>query len=118
MQALLGPVWWLSPLMLPIESSASGAAPLANGTPFRQYVRGRTVTLLFLSMTYWCACCFYWVCTCLCHSCSITFSTLMTMMYVAGAVAEDTNIRWHNAVFRVRLPAQAGIATTSGERFL
>ena len=86
----LGPVWWLAPLMLPIEIVSHLARPLSLTVRlFANMYAGEQVTLLFLSMTYLVAPAVFMGLHVFVSFLQAYIFTLMTMIYVAGAVAEE-----------------------------
>jgi F-type H+-transporting ATPase subunit a len=86
----LGPVWWLAPLMLPIEIVSHLARPLSLTVRlFANMYAGEQVTLLFLSMTYLVAPAIFMGLHVFVSFLQAYIFTLMTMIYVAGAVAEE-----------------------------
>jgi F-type H+-transporting ATPase subunit a len=46
----LGPVWWLAPAMLPIESSATWAGPFRSRSVSSATSDGRTILLIFFGL--------------------------------------------------------------------
>jgi len=86
----LGPVWWLSPLMLPIEIISHLARPLSLTVRlFANMYAGEQVTLVFLSLTYFIAPVLFMGLHVFVSLLQAYIFMLLTMMYVGGAVAEE-----------------------------
>ena len=86
----LGPIWWLAPLMIPIEIISHLARPLSLTVRlFANMFAGEKVTLVFLSLTYLVAPAIFMGLHVFVALLQAYIFTLLTMMYVAGAVAEE-----------------------------
>jgi F-type H+-transporting ATPase subunit a len=85
-----GPVWWLAPLMLPIEIISHMARPLS--LTIRLYANmyaGEQVTLVFLGLTYFLVPAVFMGLHVFVSLLQAYIFMLLTMMYVAGAVAHE-----------------------------
>jgi len=85
-----GPVWWLAPIMLPIELVSHMARPLS--LTIRLYANmfaGEQVTLAFLSLTYFVVPVVFMGLHLFVSLLQAYIFMLMTMIYVAGAVAHE-----------------------------
>jgi len=85
-----GPVWWLAPIMLPIELVSHLARPLS--LTIRLYANmfaGEQVTLAFLSLTYFVVPAVFMGLHVFVSLLQAYIFMLMTMIYVAGAVAHE-----------------------------
>ena len=86
----LGPIWWLAPLMIPIEIISHLARPLSLTVRlFANMYAGEKVTLVFLSLTYLVAPAIFMGLHVFVSLLQAYIFMLLTMMYVAGAVAEE-----------------------------
>jgi F-type H+-transporting ATPase subunit a len=86
----LGPIWWLAPLMIPIEIISHLARPLSLTIRlFANMYAGERVTLVFLSLTYLVAPAIFMGLHVFVSLLQAYIFMLLTMMYVAGAVAEE-----------------------------
>jgi len=86
----LGPIWWLAPLMIPIEIISHLARPLSLTIRlFANMYAGEKVTLVFLSLTYLVAPAIFMGLHVFVALLQAYIFMLLTMMYVAGAVAEE-----------------------------
>lgn len=85
-----GPIWWLSWLMLPIEIISHLARPLSLTIRlFANMYAGEQVTLVFLSLTYFVGPAIFMGLHVFVSLLQAYIFVLLTMMYVAGAVAEE-----------------------------
>jgi F-type H+-transporting ATPase subunit a len=85
-----GPIWWLAPLMLPIEIISHLARPLSLTVRlFANMFAGEKVTVVFLSLTYLIAPAIFMGLHVFVSLLQAYIFVLLTMMYVAGAVAEE-----------------------------
>jgi F-type H+-transporting ATPase subunit a len=85
----MGPIWWLSPLMIPIEIIGSLARPLSLSVRlFANMYAGEQVTLVFLSLTYLIAPALFMGLHVFVGLLQAYIFVLLTMIYVAGAVEE------------------------------
>ena len=85
-----GPVWWMSPLMFPIEVISTMARPLS--LTIRLYANmyaGEQVTLLFLGLTYFVMPAVFMGLHVFVSFLQAYVFMLMTMLYVGGAVAHE-----------------------------
>jgi F-type H+-transporting ATPase subunit a len=85
-----GPVWWLAPVMIPIELVSHLARPLS--LTIRLYANmfaGEQVTLAFLGLTYLVVPAVFMGLHVFVSLLQAYIFMLMTMIYVAGAVAHD-----------------------------
>jgi F-type H+-transporting ATPase subunit a len=84
-----GPIWWLSPLMIPIEIIGSLARPLSLSVRlFANMYAGEQVTLVFLSLTYLVVPALFMGLHVFVGLLQAYIFVLLTMIYVAGAVEE------------------------------
>lgn len=84
-----GPIWWMAPLMIPIEIIGSLARPLSLSVRlFANMYAGEQVTLVFLSMTYLVIPAAFMGLHVFVSLLQAYIFTLLTMIYVAGAVEE------------------------------
>jgi F-type H+-transporting ATPase subunit a len=86
----MGPIWWLVPFMIPIEIISHLARPLS--LTIRLYANmyaGEQVTLVFLGLTYLIAPAIFMGLHVFVGLLQAYIFVLLTMMYVAGAVAEE-----------------------------
>ncbi|MDE3197062.1 MAG: F0F1 ATP synthase subunit A [Acidobacteriota bacterium] len=87
---LLGPIWWLAPMMLVIEIISHLARPLALTIRlFANMFAGEKVTIVFLSLTYLVVPAVFMGLHVFVSLLQAYIFMLLTMMYVAGAVAEE-----------------------------
>ena len=85
-----GPIWWMAPLMIPIEIIGTLARPLSLSVRlFANMYAGEQVTLVFLSLTYLIAPAIFLGLHVFVSLLQAYIFVLLTMMYVAGAVAEE-----------------------------
>jgi F-type H+-transporting ATPase subunit a len=85
-----GPIWWMAPLMFPIEIVSHLARPLS--LTIRLYANmfaGERVTVVFLTLTYLVAPAIFMGLHVLVSFLQAYIFMLLTMMYVGGAVAEE-----------------------------
>ncbi|MGD1069534.1 MAG: F0F1 ATP synthase subunit A [Bryobacteraceae bacterium] len=86
----LGPIWWLVPLMIPIEIISHLARPLSLTIRlFANMYAGEQVTLVFLGLTYLIAPAIFMGLHVFVGLLQAYIFVLLTMMYVAGAVSEE-----------------------------
>jgi len=86
----LGPIWWLAWLMLPIELISHLARPLSLTIRlFANMYAGEQVTLVFLSLTYLVGPAIFMGLHVFVSLLQAYIFVLLTMMYVAGAVADE-----------------------------
>ena len=84
-----GPIWWMAPLMIPIEIIGALARPLSLSVRlFANMYAGEQVTLVFLSMTYLVAPALFMGLHVFVSLLQAYIFVLLTMIYVAGAVEE------------------------------
>jgi len=84
-----GPIWWMAPLMIPIEIIGALARPLSLSVRlFANMYAGEQVTLVFLSMTYRVAPVLFMGLHVFVSLLQAYIFVLLTMIYVAGAVEE------------------------------
>jgi F-type H+-transporting ATPase subunit a len=84
-----GPIWWMAPLMIPIEIIGSLARPLSLSVRlFANMYAGEQVTLVFLSMTYLFVPALFMGLHVFVSLLQAYIFVLLTMIYVAGAVEE------------------------------
>ena len=84
-----GPIWWLSPLMIPIEIIGSLARPLSLSVRlFANMYAGEQVTMVFLSLTYLVLPAVFMGLHVFVGLLQAYIFVLLTMIYVAGAVEE------------------------------
>jgi F-type H+-transporting ATPase subunit a len=84
-----GPIWWMAPLMIPIEIIGSLARPLSLSVRlFANMYAGEQVTMVFLSMTYMVIPAVFMGLHVFVSLLQAYIFTLLTMIYVAGAVEE------------------------------
>jgi|SRR5271157_662523 len=85
-----GPVWWMAPLMIPIELISHMARPLS--LTIRLYANmyaGEQVTMVFLSLTYFLIPAVFMGLHVFVSLLQAYIFMLLTMMYVAGATAHE-----------------------------
>jgi F-type H+-transporting ATPase subunit a len=86
----VGPVWWLAPLMIPVEIISHLARPLS--LTIRLYANmfaGEQVTLTFLGLTYLVVPSVFMGLHVLVSFLQAFIFTLLTIIYVSGAVAQE-----------------------------
>lgn len=84
-----GPIWWMAPLMIPIEIISSLARPLSLSVRlFANMYAGEQVTMVFLSMTYMVIPAVFMGLHVFVSLLQAYIFVLLTMIYVAGAVEE------------------------------
>jgi len=84
-----GPIWWMAPLMIPIEIIGTLARPLSLSVRlFANMYAGEQVTMVFLSMTYLVIPAMFMGLHVFVSLLQAYIFTLLTMIYVAGAVEE------------------------------
>ena len=85
-----GPIWWMAPLMIPIELVSHMARPLSLTIRlFANMYAGERVTLVFLGMTYIIAPAVFMGLHVFVSFLQAYIFALMTMMYVGSAVAHE-----------------------------
>jgi len=85
-----GPMLWLAPLMVPIELISHMARPLSLSIRlFANMYAGEKVTLVFLSLTYFAVPAVFMGLHVFVSVLQAYIFALLTMMYVAGAVAHE-----------------------------
>lgn len=85
-----GPVWWLAPLMIPIEIISHLARPMSLAIRlYANMFAGEQVTLVFLSMTYLAVPAIFMGLHFAVSFLQAYVFTLLTMIYVGGAVAHE-----------------------------
>jgi F-type H+-transporting ATPase subunit a len=85
-----GPVWWLAPLMIPIEIVSHLARPLSLTIRlFANMYAGEQVTLVFLSLTYFLLPAVFMGLHVFVALLQAYIFALLTMMYVSSSVAEE-----------------------------
>jgi F-type H+-transporting ATPase subunit a len=85
-----GPIWWMAPLMIPIEIVSHLARPLSLTVRlFANMYAGEQVTLAFLGVTYLVAPAIFMGLHVFVSFLQAYIFALMAMMYVNGAVAHD-----------------------------
>jgi F-type H+-transporting ATPase subunit a len=86
----VGPIWWLAPLMIPIEIIGTLARLLSLSVRlFANMYAGEQVTMVFLSLTYLVAPAIFMGLHVFVGLLQAYIFVLLTMIYVAGAVAEE-----------------------------
>jgi len=84
-----GPIWWMAPLMIPIEIIGTLARPLSLSVRlFANMYAGEQVTLVFLSLTYLVFPALFMGLHVFVGLLQAYIFVLLTMIYVAGAVEE------------------------------
>jgi F-type H+-transporting ATPase subunit a len=84
-----GPIWWMAPIMIPIEIIGSLARPLSLSVRlFANMYAGEQVTLVFLSLTYLVFPAVFMGLHVFVGLLQAYIFVLLTMIYVAGAVEE------------------------------
>ncbi|MGA2135771.1 MAG: F0F1 ATP synthase subunit A [Bryobacteraceae bacterium] len=85
-----GPVWWLAPLMLPIEIVSHLARPLSLSVRlYANMFAGEQVTLVFLGLTYLVAPAIFMGLHVFVSLLQAYIFVLLSMMYVGGAVSHE-----------------------------
>jgi F-type H+-transporting ATPase subunit a len=85
-----GPIWWLAPLMILIEIISHLARMLSLSVRlFANMYAGEQVTLVFLSLTYLVVPALFMGLHVFVSLLQAYIFVLLTMIYVAGAVAEE-----------------------------
>jgi F-type H+-transporting ATPase subunit a len=85
-----GPVWWLAPLMIPIEIASHLARPLSLTIRlFANMFAGEQVTLVFLKLTFFLAPAVFMALHVFVSFLQAYVFMLLTMMYVAAAVEHE-----------------------------
>lgn len=85
-----GPVWWMAPLMIPIEIISHLARPLSLTIRlFANMYAGEQVTLVFLSLTYLIAPAMFMGLHVFVGCLQAYIFVLLTMMYVNGATEQE-----------------------------
>ena len=85
-----GPIWWMAPLMIPIEIIGSLARPLSLSVRlFANMYAGEQVTLVFLGMVPLAIPSIFMGLHVFVGVLQAYIFVLLTMIYVAGAVAEE-----------------------------
>ncbi|MDQ6700731.1 MAG: F0F1 ATP synthase subunit A [Acidobacteriota bacterium] len=86
----VGPIWWMAPLMIPIEIISHLARPMSLTIRlFANMYAGEQVTLVFLSLTYLIAPAIFMGLHVFVSFLQAYIFALLTMMYVGGAVAHE-----------------------------
>lgn len=90
LKSFMGPIWWLAPLMIPIEIISHLVRPLSLTVRlFANMYAGEQVTLVFLSLTFLAVPAIFMGLHVFVSFLQAYIFVLMTMMYVAGAVSEE-----------------------------
>jgi F-type H+-transporting ATPase subunit a len=85
-----GPIWWLAPLMLPIELISNFARPLSLTVRlYGNMFAGESVTNVFLSLTYLVMPAIFMGLHVFVAFLQAYVFTLLTMIYVSGATAHE-----------------------------
>ena len=85
-----GPVWWLAPLMIPIEIVSHLARPLSLAIRlYANMFAGEKVTMVFLSLTYFAVPAVFMALHVFVALLQAYIFLLLTMIYVAGATAHE-----------------------------
>jgi F-type H+-transporting ATPase subunit a len=85
-----GPIWWLAPLMLPIEIVSHLARPLSLSVRlYANMFAGEQVTMVFLGMTYFAVPAIFMGLHVFVSLLQAYIFMLLTMMYVSGAVSHE-----------------------------
>ncbi|MDQ6664829.1 MAG: F0F1 ATP synthase subunit A [Acidobacteriota bacterium] len=85
-----GPIWWMAPLMIPIEIISHLARPLSLTIRlFANMYAGEKVTMVFLSLTYLIAPAVFMGLHVFVGLLQAYIFALLTMIYVGGAVAHE-----------------------------
>ena len=85
-----GPVWWLGPLMLPIEIVSHFARPLSLTIRlYANMLAGEKVTLVFLGLTYLVAPAIFMGMHVFVSLIQAYIFTVLTMIYIGGAVEHE-----------------------------
>ena len=87
---LAGPVWWLTPLMIPIEIASHMARPLSLTVRlFANMFAGEKLTLVFLSLTYFMVPAVFMGLHAFVALIQAYVFALLTTLYIAGASAHE-----------------------------
>ncbi len=87
---LVGPIWWMAPLMLPIEIISHFARPLSLTIRlFANMYAGEQLTLVFLSLTYLIGPAVFMGLHVFVSLLQSYIFVLLSMIYVGGAIAEE-----------------------------
>src|SRR5262249_47819996 len=87
---LMGPVWWLAPLMIPIEIISLFIRPLSLTVRlYGNMYAGEQVTLVFISLTKILIPVIFYALHVFVSLVQAYVFTILTMIYVAGATAHD-----------------------------
>ena len=85
-----GPIWWMAPLMIPIEITSHLARPLSLTVRlYANMYAGEQVTLVFLSLTYFLVPAIFMGLHVFVSLLQAYIFMLLTIMYVAGATAHE-----------------------------
>jgi F-type H+-transporting ATPase subunit a len=85
-----GPIWWMAPLMIPIEIVSHLARPLSLTIRlFANMYAGEQVTMVFLSLTYFLLPALFMGLHVFVGLLQAYVFMLLTMMYVGGAVSDE-----------------------------
>jgi F-type H+-transporting ATPase subunit a len=85
-----GPIWWLAPLMVPIELVSHMARPLSLTIRlFANMYAGEQVTMVFLSLTYFAVPVIFMGLHVFVSLLQAYIFMLLTMIYVSGAVSHE-----------------------------
>jgi len=85
-----GPVWWLAPLMIPIEIVSHLARPLSLAIRlYANMFAGEKVTMVFLGLTYFAVPAVFMALHVFVALLQAYIFLLLTMIYVAGATAHE-----------------------------
>jgi F-type H+-transporting ATPase subunit a len=85
-----GPIWWMAPLMIPIEIVSHLARPLSLTIRlFANMYAGEQVTMVFLSLTYFLLPALFMGLHVFVGLLQAYVFMLLTMMYVGGAVSQE-----------------------------
>lgn len=85
-----GPIWWMAPLMIPIEITSHLARPLSLTVRlYANMYAGEQVTLVFLSLTYFLVPALFMGLHVFVSLLQAYIFMLLTIMYVAGATAHE-----------------------------
>jgi F-type H+-transporting ATPase subunit a len=85
-----GPIWWLTPLMLPIELISHLARPMSLTIRlFANMVAGEKVTLVFLSLTYFLVPVVFMGLHVFVSLIQAFIFMVLTMIYIGGAVSHE-----------------------------
>ena len=85
-----GPIWWMAPIMIPIEFASHMARPLSLTVRlFANMFAGEKVTQVFLGLTYFLVPALFMALHVFVGVLQAYVFMLLTMIYVSGAVAHD-----------------------------